>query len=608
MIIRPFRYWCHKVLPLVYDNSLSYYELLNKVVAYLNKVIESNNDLVRDLETVRTALHELEEYVEHYFDNLDLQDEVNKKLDEMAQSGELAVLLKGLIKYEIITVDCKNRAACNIIKNADGHYFLIDFGDEDSAGYIVDAIEQNNCLVMDGCILTHAHHDHVGNYAAILGSVTLASDFVAYTQERPVPGTITQSVLDDYDAFCTYIEQTIGKLLVIPNGNTEYYLSGAKIDFYNTNTRDYYLEPTVVYNDTSLSGNINLGGVNVGFYGDCYYTAEKNITKENVGKQEVLIAPHHGIATSVDRDFLLKTQPDYILCNTGSEYVSGYDYSMDYLCWNSAILGYCDERKAMLIDTESNGSYVVDLWVNGSITTEAIPTYYPQVIKNYASLRDACNLDSDDTISSSTGIKDILLRMPMNSKVTFYCTNNYQLAVDLGLTSFYSWVEITKFTGGSTNALFNRTVEDRFMFTIKVMERRDGIDSDVMIGEYHGEDRTWRIYSNRTNDQAFITVGTTGTLTLRIGYDPTLFELNNNQLNFKRTGYYDISVEATDFETPVTVTIGNRVFNVPNGGIVRWQYSMNAGLTPITVEDNKGCAIFIKYLYRGWLQSDWTEE
>ena len=34
-----FRFWCQKVLPIVYDDSLSYYELLNKVVNYLNNVI-----------------------------------------------------------------------------------------------------------------------------------------------------------------------------------------------------------------------------------------------------------------------------------------------------------------------------------------------------------------------------------------------------------------------------------------------------------------------------------------------------------------------------------------------------------------------------------------
>ena len=38
--LRPFRFWCQKVLPLVYDDSLSYYELLCKVVAYLNNTRE----------------------------------------------------------------------------------------------------------------------------------------------------------------------------------------------------------------------------------------------------------------------------------------------------------------------------------------------------------------------------------------------------------------------------------------------------------------------------------------------------------------------------------------------------------------------------------------
>lgn len=35
-----FTFWCQKVIPLVYDNSLSYYEVLCKVVEYLNNVIK----------------------------------------------------------------------------------------------------------------------------------------------------------------------------------------------------------------------------------------------------------------------------------------------------------------------------------------------------------------------------------------------------------------------------------------------------------------------------------------------------------------------------------------------------------------------------------------
>ena len=43
--MKKLRFWCQKVLPLSYDNSLSYYEFLCKVVTYLNHVIEDINSV-----------------------------------------------------------------------------------------------------------------------------------------------------------------------------------------------------------------------------------------------------------------------------------------------------------------------------------------------------------------------------------------------------------------------------------------------------------------------------------------------------------------------------------------------------------------------------------
>lgn len=43
--VRRLEYWCQLVLPAVFDDSLSYYELVAKVVAKLNEVIDSNNEL-----------------------------------------------------------------------------------------------------------------------------------------------------------------------------------------------------------------------------------------------------------------------------------------------------------------------------------------------------------------------------------------------------------------------------------------------------------------------------------------------------------------------------------------------------------------------------------
>lgn len=91
--LQPFRYWCQKVLPLVYDDTLSYYELLCKVVDYLNKTMEDVETLNGDVTDLHTAYEELQSYVNSYFSSLDVQQEIDNKLDEMASSGELATLL-----------------------------------------------------------------------------------------------------------------------------------------------------------------------------------------------------------------------------------------------------------------------------------------------------------------------------------------------------------------------------------------------------------------------------------------------------------------------------------------------------------------------------------
>ena len=95
--LQPFRYWCQKVLPLVYDDSLSYYELLCKVVDYLNKTMEDVETLHGDVTSLHAAYTELQDYVNNYFSTLDVQEEINNKLDKMAESGVLGNILSKII-------------------------------------------------------------------------------------------------------------------------------------------------------------------------------------------------------------------------------------------------------------------------------------------------------------------------------------------------------------------------------------------------------------------------------------------------------------------------------------------------------------------------------
>jgi hypothetical protein len=66
-----FRYWCNKVLPLVYDDSLSYYEVLCKVVDYINNIItnqQAMNDAIDtntgDIKTLQENVAELQKIVD----------------------------------------------------------------------------------------------------------------------------------------------------------------------------------------------------------------------------------------------------------------------------------------------------------------------------------------------------------------------------------------------------------------------------------------------------------------------------------------------------------------------------------------------------------------
>lgn len=97
--LQPFRYWCQKVLPLVYDDSLSYYELLCKVVDYLNNMGDDVNTLASDVNNINKAYLELQQYVNNYFQSLDIQEEINNKLDELVSSGRLDIMLATFIPY-----------------------------------------------------------------------------------------------------------------------------------------------------------------------------------------------------------------------------------------------------------------------------------------------------------------------------------------------------------------------------------------------------------------------------------------------------------------------------------------------------------------------------
>ena len=80
------------VFPTAFTDAMTYYECLAYLVKYLDEsVVPAVNENAE-------ALKELQDYVVHYFDNLDVQDEINNKLDQMVEDGTLQEIITAYIQ------------------------------------------------------------------------------------------------------------------------------------------------------------------------------------------------------------------------------------------------------------------------------------------------------------------------------------------------------------------------------------------------------------------------------------------------------------------------------------------------------------------------------
>lgn len=93
----PFKFWCQKALPLVYDDSLSYYEVLCKLTKYVNGLRDDVILLGEDVSELNNLYNNLKALVENYYVH-GVQSSVDKKLDEMAKNGYFENIIAKYIK------------------------------------------------------------------------------------------------------------------------------------------------------------------------------------------------------------------------------------------------------------------------------------------------------------------------------------------------------------------------------------------------------------------------------------------------------------------------------------------------------------------------------
>ena len=104
--LTPFKWFVLENFPFIEADfdALTEWQLFCKIGKEMNKIINSENTLGTQIENVTNAFIDLQNYVNNYFDNLDVQDEINNKLNTMAESGELQEIINNYINLNAIIV------------------------------------------------------------------------------------------------------------------------------------------------------------------------------------------------------------------------------------------------------------------------------------------------------------------------------------------------------------------------------------------------------------------------------------------------------------------------------------------------------------------------
>ena len=118
--VPPFVRFVASAVPMVFDNSLSYYEALSALWKYMQDTVDVINNNATVTEEYIQLTNEMKEYMDTYFDNLDVQSEINNKLDSMVASGQFQQILSVYVDPKLdsleerIQVEIDNETATRI--------------------------------------------------------------------------------------------------------------------------------------------------------------------------------------------------------------------------------------------------------------------------------------------------------------------------------------------------------------------------------------------------------------------------------------------------------------------------------------------------------------
>jgi len=224
------------------------------------------------------------------------------------------------LKLDVIDV---NQGDAIFVELPDGKTMLIDSGDKKESDtkkfkkYIEDTFKGKD-KVLDYCILTHPHSDHVGNMDFVFDFFEVKIAYRPFVFSPEVEDVIDGAQTVTTRIYKTYVEKLLseGCEIKINSAGEKIIGDNYTITFYSPNKTNYSnlnnFSPIIV---------LEYSGERICLTGDAEKLAESEVTGI-IPTCQVLKAGHHGSETASSLEFLNVLKPKYVLvsCGEGNKY------------------------------------------------------------------------------------------------------------------------------------------------------------------------------------------------------------------------------------------------------------------------------------------------
>lgn len=323
------------MIPTTYLLSLSYEEQILAIGKYLeDTVYPAINKNAEALAEVQKLYDDLKKY----FDNLNVQTEINNKLDEMKEDGTLEQIINQNIFNEL-------NNEINNISSLTGSLklFFPSLGNETSSQSIALLMSENNNILFDcgdassysnnllalqnklgskkinKIIISHYHNDHVGGlqyFRSIIDDNAIVylplnpATYLSGSDDPTVIAEIRTSVINWLIAQnINYIEISNDTTLNFENDNFSIFLNNSSNQAYT-----YYNSTNARYNSYSMNATIHFGENKILFPGDSTVETQNYLMLvSQVEKVNIFVANHHGFERVLNQRYFSILNPDTII-------------------------------------------------------------------------------------------------------------------------------------------------------------------------------------------------------------------------------------------------------------------------------------------------------